>query len=429
VTWLQRNPYAMRTLFGALRRLKPLADFGGAVVVTRADDAREVFERPQDFELAPLNARKMLFGPFLLGLDLCPRYLREHPVLRAELETSIEDFVDVASRVASKVDLDLRTKNADATKPLRVEVVTEFAERITTEVASSFFGVPAEGAQSQVFSVPPGIDVLRMWLRKLGSVIASNAPAPFGLQEVALACAPEFVAHVGQVLQDVKQKPAVDAAGLLGRFVELSRTGHSEITDEWIVRNTIGLMLAGSAAITKGFTHALDELLRRPQELRVAIELAQSSNGDAELLAVVREALRFNPVFPLLPRFCPRATTLASGTPRQLEVRAGATVFVSTIAAMFDPDAVEEPDRFGYGRDPELTYLHFGFGQHVCLGRRHAESELLEMFRCFLRLPGVVDATPGRLRYDGPAVDRYSLYWPQSPTRARSGSAAVGGGH
>ncbi len=420
VSWLQRRPYAMRLLFGTLQRVRPLPAFGRTVIVTRADDAREVFARPADFEIGPLNARKMLFGPFLLGLDLCPRYRSEHAVLQSELEISQELFAETAQSVTAEVASELGAKLEAAHGASRLEIVTEYAERVTTLVASRFFGVPAEAAQSEVFSVPPGIDVLRMWLRKLGSVIATNSPAPFGLQEVAEACTPEFVSHVNKVLQDVKQKPDFEAHGLLGRFAELQRAGQTQISDEWIVRNVIGLMLAGSAAITKGFTHALDQLLRRPRELRAAVELARGTDTDEELLGMVREALRFNPVFPLLPRFCPRGATLAAGTPRQLEVPAGATVFVATVAAMFDGEQVLEPDRFGYGRDDAATYLHFGDGQHVCLGKKHAEAELLQMFRCFLALPGIHNVAPGRLLYDGPAIDRYVLSWPKQSSQVSS---------
>jgi cytochrome P450 len=116
---------------------------------------------------------------------------------------------------------------------------------------------------------------------------------------------------------------------------------------------------------------------------------------------LVWEALRFEPPFPLLVRYCPRATALG-GVP----VNAGSTVLVSTLSAMFDPEFAEEPSEFSVLRRSE-EYLIFGHGQHECVARHLAEIGIPQLIAVVLSSFRIKSA--GTLGHDGSAVARYPV--------------------
>jgi cytochrome P450 len=150
-----------------------------------------------------------------------------------------------------------------------------------------------------------------------------------------------------------------------------------------------------------------------PQKLAQASPLARVSG-------YVWEALRFRPAFPLLPRYCPRRTTLAYGTPLATEVPAGATVFVSPLAAMFDPAFVDKPEQFIPSRSTQPHYV-FGWGLHRCLGERLAYSAIPRLLLKLIAKRKINGA--GRIVFDGPAVASYRVHCGPVADDKRAGAA------
>src|SRR5215470_8515679 len=125
-------------------------------------------------------------------------------------------------------------------------------------------------------------------------------------------------------------------------------------------------------------------------------------------------------MLPLLVRYCPRETIIAKGTRRARMAPAGATVIAGPIAAMFDPEAFEDPSRFKSNRHLE-NYLHFGFGPRVCFGRYVADLVIVEIIRSLLLVPNLrrPSGCNGRVRYDGPVVTSLRLKFdPENVARA-----------
>jgi cytochrome P450 len=246
-------------------------------------------------------------------------------------------------------------------------------------------------------------------------VIATSSPAPFGLQGVAEKCASEFEEHLRAVIHERRERRSSGAPSqdVLQGLLAIQ-------DDERARANVAGLMLAGSTALVKSLTQALQQLVRRPEKLRDAIVAAKeacdredqnrSATGWNKLRALLLEALRFSPAFPMLVRYCTRDSVIGSGANAR-KVPAGSNVYVVMLAAMFD-DSVEEADGFSAAR-PRDTYLHFGAGPHECLGKRIAVIEMVEMLRAFLALldPAKVEQmTAGEIEYDGPAAHRLILH-------------------
>ena len=436
-----RRPRLLRVGMGFFRRLwpifrSPFAGFAGATyLITRADDTQEVLRRAQDFLLGPVNEKKILTGDFIIGLDPERRYLAEKGnatrALRPNRIRRLEGIVDGAAQqlLAAPITWGFN--------------VTLYVERITVAIVRDFWGLNPDRAQSRVVDVQPGFETMRLWLRKLAIVLASMEPAPLGIREVGLQCSEEFLSYV-------RAECAVHPLGNDDMIAHILRESGGN-RDE-TVRSIAGFTMTGAAVVTKAFTHAIDQLLNFPDALDAAIA---ASAEEAQLRAAGRidealqrrilvgrlvvEALRFNPVFPVIPRYCVRNTTLARGTERETEIPAGANVIVSPLGAMFDPQAVPDPERFGFARNLQLnqltstrpdwdygspsdgtpgSYVIFGGGEHWCMGDQMAICEMASMAVALLNrlsepaVPGGPRRRPYRadkVRYDNSAAESLIL--------------------
>ncbi len=66
-------------------------------------------------------------------------------------------------------------------------------------------------------------------------------------------------------------------------------------------------------------------------------------------------------------RICAKDFTVAEGTWRAKKIPAGTTVFAATRSAMFDGRVFPNPKAFRIDR-PDYTYMHVGYGMHICYG-------------------------------------------------------------
>ncbi len=136
--------------------------------------------------------------------------------------------------------------------------------------------------------------------------------------------------------------------------------------DLGIRNNLVGLVIGAVPTISKAAVQALDQLLDRPDALAGAQRAAQA--GDDDLLARhVFEALRFNPVNPLIYRRATRDTMIAVNTARAVKVPRSSMVLAANLSAMFDRLKLDDPDRFRTDR-PWDSYILWGDGLHACFG-------------------------------------------------------------
>lgn len=406
IAFAMRRPRLLRILVDWARCRKRLLRLGEYTFVAKADDVREVLTRDDDFLVGPINQTKVLTGDFLFSLDPSPKYREEKDLIRKALPgnriAKLERITDRAAR------------DVLAAKAVKSQFdAVDFAERVTVRIAKSFWGLDPAGAQSRVVRADEGEDTMVLWLRKLAAVISSGEPAPFGLIEAGRACRDEYM-HFVQAACEARAKRNKPGYDVIGRLVKLA-------SPEVAQRNVAGIIVTAAAVVTKAFAHALEQLLL-DADARARARAAAQAGRRAEVAQLLVEALRFNPVFPMLTRYCPRNTTLAKGTARESEIPAGSTVVVGLIGALFDPKAVREPGRFVYGRALELNPgwstaggryggpansgpgadLLFGGGTHRCIGDQMALAELAAMGMAVLKLPEPLIVGP--LRYDGPAV-------------------------
>ena len=216
-----------------------------------------------------------------------------------------------------------------------------------------------------------------------------------------------------------------EPATVLKRLVFRRLTGQNELDPDAVRRNIIGVLLPGAALVTRAFATSLVQLLKR-KALRRA---AEAANGDLDLLqGYLIEALRFHPVFPVLPRHCPHDTVLP-GFRRSYRIRAGRDVYVSVAGAMFDPHGpLFNGPAGGYPTESRVRnphdYRHFGGGIHECLGQHIALPQMAAMLAALLKLPQL---TCGSIAYsdDGISPKRLRVRFTPVPDRALSPDEAV----
>jgi cytochrome P450 len=425
IAWLQRRPLWVRLIVGLVRSVNPIIKLGESLFVLRADDVRAVLERSGEFEIGFANSPKMLQGEFLLGMDPAwPRYEEDKQELEGVLGALRGTAAGVVSEESNRRFGEIRGRD-------QIDLVSQFAEPIVVATVTRVYGIgPVE--RSAVLVADDSSVLLGRLLRSVGSVIAFASPAPFGRQEAAELTNAELTRHLERVIAArhcvrATARPATGGENpktVVDFLVdnELDRGGAFD-SDE-VRAKLAGLVLAGTTALVKAFTHTMHQFLKgdmggtKREPLRAAIDAAEAiaaaeaASGKVAVglrkrfLSLIFEALRFNPTFPLITRFCPRSSRIASGKPHGCEVPAGSIVVPVLISAMFDESVTPTPESFGYQRGAE-EYLHFGYGQHVCLGRHWATDALTEMCIRALRWPGMADATCERIRYDGVAVERF----------------------
>jgi cytochrome P450 len=190
---------------------------------------------------------------------------------------------------------------------------------------------------------------------------------------------------------------------LLARAVEAGQAGSTAFDADGIRANIIGIVIGAIPTLSKASCLAVEELLRRPQALADARAAAQAGD-EARVADHLWEALRFNPVNPILYRRAAKDTHIGD-TP----VAANTMVLAANLSAMFDEAVVETPTRFIAGR-PWGIYALWGEGLHLCWGDRINKAILPAMLTPLLAKPGLRQLAPP----DGegtPFPRHYRLAW------------------
>jgi cytochrome P450 len=392
-TRLANNSAFLRAVSWPVVRYMPTIVLGKRVIVTRHADVREVFARDEDFTVAEVNGARMarVNGPFILGLDRSPLYLRERSILERCIEPGDPDRIRTAVR-RNAADL------VDAATPAgRIDVVQQLARPAATRLVADYFGVPG-----------PDEPTMMHWMRTLFHETFLNIGNDPSVRAAGEASADGLHAYTDQLIairraQVAAGEPTPD--DMLTRLVRLQADPDTRLSDEGVRRNIGGVIVGAVDTTSKAVAHAVEQLLRRPADLQRARAAALA--GDVEEVGRhAFEALRFNPLNPVLARSVARDVELAAGTRWARRIPAGRTVYLGVLPAMFDPRVFERPEQFRPDR-PVESYLHFGGGLHPCFGRYVNAVQIPELVAALVRLDGLrfAGSGKGRIRYDGPFPD------------------------
>ena len=345
------KPWILRPIFAFLRRFAPIVRIGKRTVISRYLDVLEVLARDGDFTISQLNGPNIdrHDGPFVLGLDRGTQYDCERALLRDVVR--LEDRETIAAIVAGEAARSI----AAARTSRRIDVVDGYGRAVAMRVVARYFGVPETDRGE-----------LAGWLRDIFWDIFANATGEATVRVRAQRSTLALRAHLDDVIaRRIATKASAPSDDVLGRILALADASRPWLDNDTIRRNMCGMITGTVDNISLFLAHALEELMRRPREFERARAAALA--GDRETVRrFVYEAARFNPAAPLLARYVVRDTVIAAGTRRERHVRAGTTVVLANISALFDRDGFEDPDSFD--PDHDSASLHFGSGLHRCLG-------------------------------------------------------------
>jgi cytochrome P450 len=379
--WLMTKVMAaMPFAFRLLRWLKPIPHFGKTYVATRYDDVREVFATDPAFGVTYKDKLDVIMGgePFFLGMANTPQYQADTAAMRKVVRR--EDLAHLAA------DVEARAEAIVAGAGGRIEVVDTLVRRVTFDFLADYLGVPE----------PPGGD-LRVWGTRLFEYqfVASDAPLVAEVEVIA----PALRAHIQNRIEQRRAKPGTD--DVLGRCLTLQKAGEPGYSDAQIRTALMGFIVGGPPQPPMVVPQAMEQLLRRPDALGGA-QAAARAGDDALLAGYVREAMRFDPLAPGLPRITLQDWTIAKGTKHEKLVPAGSTVLAAFASGMRDGRRVPDPERFNPRRLPH-EYIHFGYDLHQCFGIHINNATLHLMLKPLLKRPNLRRApgAAGKLRKNG----------------------------
>jgi cytochrome P450 len=377
--FFDRHPRALRALHACLR-IKPVWRLGRTVLVTGDRQVADTLRRDDDFPLPGKRAAKFLAGPFILGMTKTPEFLRERASIEAALPPRDSDWVRrLAAAVSSEVIVKVATKDC-------FDVVEDLSTPVGEALIQEYFGVDEYAAGS-------GTVRLMDDLRLLGAVVASpDSELPENktrAHQAANRVAAHMKAAVSQAEQDIRHGTHVGHDTVLRRIVHHYMGLDGTFDSDAACRNISGVLLPGTALVNRAFATGVVQILKHSSLHRQAKEAAEANNVDI-LTRCLMEALRFHPVFPIVPRYCPRSTTLPAFRSRY-RIRGGRDVYVGVASAMFDVEGALFAARgSGYPSDAQLRdpqhYRHFGGGAHECPGQHVALAQMSAMLGQLLLL-------------------------------------------
>ncbi|HBL11428.1 MAG TPA: cytochrome [Cyanobacteria bacterium UBA11162] len=409
-----------RNFFKELRENRPIFITPKFVLVTLFPDVQEVLSRSEVFSVR-LFAPKMdpNHGPCMLSRDNTEFNWREKSIMKTMLQwEDLPNIRKLAGDVA-KASLDKSASTG------RIEVVNDLAKFVLVRICGDYYGFPG-----------PNLETMYRWSIATQSDMFRNLTNDPKIHEASVQAGKEMREYLTELLQHKKAQkgkpsgekglsisvttPKITKEISLGKskgtttatapkdiFARLATTNFpSDIPfdESRILTNMVILLIATLETTAQAITQALEQILRRPDILQKALQAAQA-NDDQTLAKYVWEALRFNPVSPSLPRFCESDYTVAAGTPRATRIPAKSLVLVGLGSAMFDGAVIANPDDFSIER-PKYNYMHFGYGDHTCLGEHVGGVVVPEVIKQTLLRPGVrvLPGDEGKIEYQQGAI-------------------------
>lgn len=380
-----------------LRTARPILQApGGIVLLTRFRDVEEVLSRNLVFTVKPYQPKMdPSVGPFMLARDGTVYNQRDKGIMRALIQQA-----DMAGVRATVAGLARKAIARGASDDGRLDLVSQVTRLVPVRLTGAYFGFPGpDEATMMDWSRATQHDMFRN---------PTNDPAVHALNVQAGA---EMKTYLKAFLPDRLRQVQADATldDVVARMLRLVPPASIGFDFDRIMTNTMGLLVGGIETTSAAIVQAIDQLLDRPPVLAKALAAARADDP-ALFDAYFWEALRFNPMNPFVGRIAVADYTVAAGTDRTATIKAGSLVLASNASAMHDAAELPAPEEFRIDRPP-YHYMHFGYGDHVCLGDQVSLQQAPEIARQIL-LAGYTR------RADGPAgrIDMQGGPFPESIT-------------
>jgi cytochrome P450 len=390
-SWIFEQPLPF---FAELRQQRPILVTPELTLATRFNDCTEILRRHDLFSVALYKPKQ---GDYWMAQDDTAVHWREKSIMRAILDR--EDIPAIRSYVATKTATLLTAARGS------MEAVAGLTRAVPLALVQDWFGLTGiEPVALCKWSYWNQIDAF--WNQPFDAIAWPDQGKIVSEREVANR---EMGAYLIGLVARRETELRIGAGGHdpVTRLLALSSSKALKFDLPRVVLNVGGLLIGAVETTSHAVVNVLDFLLQRPDDLAKARAAALSDDASA-VDGFVFEALRFRPAFPYFFRSCERDTVLGRGTAYEAPIAKGATVLALTHSAMFDPQALSNPDDFDPSRG-QGNQFHFGFGLHECLGRAIAQVMIPEIVRQSLRLPGLSAGLVDRK--GGPVPEAWQWRW------------------
>ncbi len=384
------------TLLKLLRWVCPTFRFGEFVLVTRADDVREVLTNTKVFTV-PFGTEMRVVsggGDFILGTN-------DGVVYRAQKKIILKAFPpqDMASSInqitVKQAQRSLRSISAE------FDPIEDLIKPSALAVCDEYFGLVI-GNKERFYQSSLAVSSL------LFADIFGNAD----VRQLAMSGAKYMLEVIDLSIRKSRASSSAPVTAL-DKLVEAHIANPDDVPLKDIRAIMMGMVLGFLPTTMLGSGNALEVILRKA-EAREAIKAAIEKDDDSQLEAAVAEAMRFNPIQLGPFRRCEQDYIVAEGTRRKKKIAKGSLVIPSTLSAMFDPRSIDQPDEFIPGRDSQDSMI-FGYGLHSCIGAPMARAFSTQIFKKLISLPGLRsrNGKAGRMTRIGIFPESIGMAWDQ----------------
>jgi len=383
-------------LLKVLRWVCPILRLGRFVLVTRADDVREVLTNTKVF-LVPFGAEMRVVsggGDFILGANDGAVYRAQKKViLKAFPPQEMEEVINqITTQCAQRC---VRSMSS------RIDPIQDLLKPTALHVCEKYFGLVI-GNKERFYQSSLAVSAL-LFADVFGSAVA---------RELAMSGAKYMLEIIDLSIH--KSKASKNPNTALDRLVEAHLKDPEAVPIKEIRSIMMGMILGFLPTTMFGAGNSLEVILRK-QEAQSAI-LAAIEKGDDKLLeSVIAETMRFNPIQIGPFRICDQDYVLAEGTSREKKIPKDSLVIPSTLSAMFDPRSVKNPDDFWPARESQDSMI-FGYGLHSCIGAPMARAFTTQIFKALFLLPDLKrrKGKAGKLTRIGIFPESLGMEWSQS---------------
>ncbi|CCV06920.1 Cytochrome P450-like protein [Mesorhizobium metallidurans STM 2683] len=357
-----------RWALALLRRFWPNLAFGNFLLVTRNADVRDILERGDEFQTpyGPEMTELARGSNFILGMQDGADYRRmKSSVLSAFPPAEVEAAV---RPIAARHSGEIMTRASPG-----FDAISGLMKIVPVHICRDYFGLEIDDESE-----------FADWAIALSALFFSDPLAKPVTRELAVVAGDRLIKVIDRSIDAIRQGGA-KAEQPLPRLVALLDQGKLSLPD--IHSIMLGMVTGFVPTNVLAGGNCLDVILSR-SDARQAIDAALAKDDTGKLDRAILEAMRFKPIWVGPWRYTSRDTTIARGTRRERLVKAGTVVMPATLSAMFDAEAVQNPNAFDTSR-PQRDYMVFGHGIHLCIGAEIARIQIGESLRALFQKQGV----------------------------------------
>ncbi|KAL4896758.1 heme peroxidase [Aspergillus ambiguus] len=364
-------------------------------------NVRSILDDPTNFRVTWADAMGSIFGKpgldFMLSGDS-----RVHSDQRVAMASALyrQQWQDqVKSFYLNITEQLLKERSYKLGKVYQVDLTRDIGNIAHVRFASDMFSLPLKTEKN-----PRGIFTEHEMYSLMSTIFTSiffdnNPPESFALRRDARAAAQKL----GQVVEAIVK--STGASGLMSSLVDSFRSNGNSVLNDYgvhmirrlldsgldVTETTWSQILPTAVAMVANqaqvFTQIMDFYLSPAgaQHLPIIHRLAKqdSDAADEKLLRYCMEGIRLHGTFNFYRES--RTSAVFNDRGGRVQITPGSTVLLNIVEASRDPDAFPDPDEVRLDR-PMSSYIHYGEGSHMCLGREANKIAMTAMMRVVGRL-------------------------------------------